>query len=347
VGTLGIAGCFINYLLSSHRIARIIWDSALEYVPATRKNPGGYMRSKLTLIGLEIEGEWNIPLLKNAAEMSGASLLFAQNKNLVCVPEKVNGLVAEIGDLMGQFDQVLACEATKQSRNVYEYSAPRGSLGLIVGNELNGIPIKILKKVNQVVSIPMLGQGMSSVNVAVAAAIILYIVERNLGRKRFRTSALSHRDVDVLVLGPSDPSELGSLLRSAWAFGWKRVFLEDRGGVWFAKDRNTILAGRAAARCEVNRLFVRPLEQLNLQNYEQIVVCGKTRSGIPLSRFTLPDRGKMLFVYGDDDPRLGMRKSFERIYVDHSAVKVDACFRHAGSILLSVISQRLRRVRRG
>jgi hypothetical protein len=44
---------------------------------------------------------------------------------------------------------------------------------------------------------------------------------------------------------------------------------------------------------------------------------------------------------------LGMSESFERIYVDHGAAEVDACFRHAGSILLSVISQRLRRARRG
>jgi tRNA G18 (ribose-2'-O)-methylase SpoU len=317
------------------------------YVPAMRRNRGGNMKSRLTLIGLEIEGKWNIPLLKNAADMSGASLLFVQSKNLIAVPEKANELVSEIDELMGKFDQVLVCEATKRSRTVYEFPAPRGSLGLIVGNELNGIPTTILKKADQIVSIPMLGQGMSSVNVAVASAIILYVVEKDLGRMRFRTSALSHRNVDILVLNPPDPSELGSLLRSAWAFGWKKIFLADRGGVWFTKDRQTIMAGRAAARCEVNRIVVCPLDHVNFQNYEQIVVCGKSRSGTPLSRFTLPDHGNILFVYGDDDPPLGMSQYFERIYVDQSAVKVDACFRHAGSILLSVISQRLRRVRRG
>ena len=39
-------------------------------------------------------------------------------------------------------------------------------------------------------------------------------------------------------------------------------------------------------------------------------------------------------------------ESIERIYVDHAAA-VDARFRHVGSILLSVISQRLKRGRRG
>lgn len=305
------------------------------------------MKNKLTLIGLEIEGDWNIPLLRNAAELSGASLAFAQNENPTNAPERANELVIGIDELLGQYDHVLACEATEQSRSVYDYPVPRGHLGLIVGNERNGVPHDILKKVSQVVSIPMLGQEMSSVNVAVAAAAILYVVERDLARKRFRISTRSHRDVDLLLLGPTDPSELGSLLRSAWAFGWQRLFLADRHGVWFTNDRQTILAGRAAARGEVNRIVVRPWEQLNLRDYDQIVVCGNTRSGTPLSRFALPDRGKVLLVYGDDEPLLGVRESCERIYVDHRATKIAPCFRHGGSILLSVISQRLRRGRRG
>ena len=311
------------------------------------RNLGRNVKSKLTLVGLEIEGEWNIPLLRNAAELSGASLVFAQGKNPTDAPEKSNELVSGIDELLGQYDYVLACEATEQSRSVYDYPVPRGHLGLIVGNERHGVPHDILKKVSQVVSIPMLGQGMSSVNVAVAAATILYVVERDLARKRFRTSTLSHRDVDILVLGPPDPSELGSLLRSAWAFGWQRLFLADRYGIWFTKDRQTVLAGRAAARGEVNRIVVRPWEQLNLPDYDQIVRCDGTRNGTPLSRFALPDNGKVLVVYGDDEPPLGMRRSCERIYVDHRAAEVAPCFRHGGSILLAVIAQRLRRGRRG
>jgi tRNA G18 (ribose-2'-O)-methylase SpoU len=305
------------------------------------------VKSKPTLIGLEIEGEWNIPLLRNAAKLSGASLVFAQGRNPTDAPKNANELVVGIDELLVQYDHVLACEAAEQSRSIFDYPMPRGHLGLIVGNERNGIPRDILKKVGQVVSIPMLGQGMSSVNVAVAAAIILYVVERDLARKRFRTSTLSHRDVDVLVLGPSNPSELGSLLRSAWAFGWQRLFLTDRHGVWFAKDRPTILAGRAAARGEVNRIVVRPWEQRNLRDYDQIVVCGGTRSGTPLSRFALPDRGKVLLVYGDGEPPLDMGDSCERIYVDHRTAEVNPCFRHSGSILLAVIAQRLGRGRRG
>ena len=302
------------------------------------------MKSRFTLVGLGIEGEWNIPLLTNAAEMFGASLLLVPGEDPGGV-EDDNSSAAGLDDLLGQFDQVLACETGARSRSVYELPAPRGRLGVVVGNERRGLPAKVLKKVNHVVSVPMLGRGLSSLNVAVAAAIVLYVVQQDLGASGLRPSALSGRDVDVLVLGPSDPSELGSLLRSAWAFGWQRVFLADRGGAWFTKDRPTVLAGRAAARGEVNRIVVSPWEQQNLQNYDQVVVCGGARTGTALSRFTLPDRGRVLLVYGDDDPPLTAAESVERIYVDHAAV--DARFRHGGSILLSVISHRLKRGRRG
>ena len=206
------------------------------------------MASALTLIGQGIEGEWNFPLLRNAAEMSEASLLFAQGDTPCCTPDGAGGSRPQIEELLERFDHVVACEAIPASRNVYEYPAPRGRLGVIVGNELSGIPRQVLKKADQVVSIPMFGRGMSSVNVAVAAAIVLYALQRDLGRKRLRTSALAHRDVDVLVLGPPDPNELGSLFRSVWAFGWQRVFLADPQGAWFSKDRSTVIAGRAAAQ---------------------------------------------------------------------------------------------------
>ncbi len=279
--------------------------------------------------------------------MSGASLLFAESKiPLDGTTGNASGSTG-IDAMLSQFDRVIACETGIHSRPVYEYAVPRGNVAVIVGNERNGIPGKILKKAHQVVSIPMLGKGLSSVNVAVAAAIVLYVAQRDFGRKRLRPVALSHRDVEILAIAPSDPSELGSFLRSAWAFGWQRVFLADPGGTWFTNDRPTILAGRAAARCEVNRLVVSPSEQVNLGDYDQIVVCNTTRSGDPLSRFALPNRGKVLLIYGGGDESLGSCESARKVYVDHAAAAVEPCFRHAGSILLSVISQQLTRPRRG
>jgi tRNA(Leu) C34 or U34 (ribose-2'-O)-methylase TrmL len=283
------------------------------------------------LLGLDIHGEWNVPLLENAAGMSGAFLLFAQ----------------DLDEVPAQFDYVIACEATRRSRTVYDYPAPRGHLVVIVGNELQGLSKRVLQKADQVVSVPMLGRGMSSVNVAVAAAIVLYALQRDLGRKHLRPSSLSCRDVDVLLFGPRDPNELGSLLRSAWAFGWQRVFLADPSAVWFTSDRPTILAGRAAARREVNRLAVIPHGQMNVRDYDRIIVCNGETQGTPLSRFSLPDGGKVLLAFGEGDLPFDLTIAEERVFVDQAVSDVRACFRHAGSILLSVVSHLLRRGRRG
>ena len=333
--------------LSGLRFALIMGSIVPNRHGTKRRHPGGSVKSKLTLVGLDIEGEWNVPLLANAAEMSGASLLFASSTRPKSDVNGTNDPSARIDELLSQFDHVLACEATRQSRPVYQYPAPRGHLGVIVGNEQRGISGKVLKKVDQVVSIPMSGRGMSSVNVAVAAAIILCALERDLGRRRIRTLPLLQSDVDVLLLGPPDPSELGSLLRSAWAFGWQHVFLADRDRVWFTKDRPTVLAGRAAARGEVNRIAVRPHEQLMPEEYDRIIICGNVGSGTPLSRFSLPNRGRILLVYGDGDLPFAMSESVEQVHVDHAVPDVTPRFRHGGSILLSVISQQLRRDRRG
>ncbi len=332
------------------------------------------MNNRLTLLGLDIGGEWNVPLLRNAAEMSGASLVFAHANDpstdpvgasttvgesfcaqslaqTVGAEESVSGEaedllqaagVPDINGLLEQFDCVIACEAIRQSRTIYDYACPRGHIGVIVGNELKGIPRRVLKKVDQVVSVPMLGRGMSSVNVAVAAAIVLYGLERDLARKRVRPSSSCHRNVDLLIMGPENPSELGSLLRSAWAFGWKRIFLDDPNRVWFSKDRSTVLAGRAAARREVNPVAILPCDQIEFSRYDAIVSCDGELHGTPLSRLSLPTGNRLLLVYGQGElPR--HLPLVERVYVDYRCAEVKAAFRHAGSVFLSIVANRLAR----
>ena len=44
------------------------------------------MKRTLTLIGLDIEGAWNVPVLANAAVMSGVALLFAPTASGDCQP---------------------------------------------------------------------------------------------------------------------------------------------------------------------------------------------------------------------------------------------------------------------
>lgn len=302
-------------------------------------------RSSLTLVGLDIEGEWNLPLLKNAAELSHASLKLVNQRNIpaqscgTSVPTTPN-LIASVEDLRTEFDCLLACETGKISRSIYGFPAPRGRVALLVGNELDGIPREDLTKVDQVLSIPLQQSQMSSVNVAVAAAVSLYALSHDLARKGIKPSRMKQSNIDVLIYGAEDPSELGSLFRSTWAFGWKRAFLDDRAGIWFVKDRQTILAGRAAARREKNLLAILPVDKLSIGSYGAVVVCSDEGSGTPLSRFRVPRGERLLIAFGRGEPPVtNVGTAIQEVFVDHLSRQVQPSYRHSGSILLSYISE--------
>ena len=294
--------------------------------------------SGICLVPLDSEGEWNRPLLEDAAAMSGADCQFASSD--ACRPgqaEAASPGVRALGDVLAGFQHVIACEAVRDGKNIYEFPAPRGRTAVIVGNEEKGIARSVLKRAESVVAIPMRGAGMSSLNVAVSAAIALYALSKVLGRKKRRARGLAQRDVDVLIHAPNDPHEIGSLLRSAWALGWRRVFVSDPHGVWFTRDQRAVLDSRAAARRFKNPLAVLPADHLDLGAYDGTLVCDGRREGTALSRFRWPAGHRMLLVYGQGTCAAGD----ERLFVDHADAGMEPRFRHAGSILLSVLAEML------
>jgi len=305
-------------------------------------------KNALTLIGLDIEGEWNLPLIENAAEMNGTDLKFARHKLTAAANAMNSNSVVQFDEeLLRGFDNVVVCETGKESRNVFYFAVPRGRTALIVGNELEGIPRSICKKADHMVSVPMCGIGVSSINVAAAAAVCLYAFKRNMGRNKFRGGELTIHQADVLIFGATDPSELGSLFRSAWAFGCKRIFLADRANIWFNADREVKLAGRAAARQKNNSLVVLPVEQLDFNQYDQVILCNDERHGTALSGLTASHCRKPLLVYGAGEFLLPDSLPIEQVYVDFDASGIEPRFRHSGSIFLSVMFEMGKRRKRG
>ena len=133
----------------------------------------------------------------------------------------------------------------------------------------------------------------------------------------------------------------------AWAFGWQRVFLADPHGVWFTDDRATMLAGRAAAlRSESPcRHPQRATESRRLRPGGRVRHYAERRSFVEI---TLRSDGTVpWWSMATRMGRLYCAESAERVFVDHAATTVEPRFQHAGSILLSVISQQLTRGRRG
>ena len=68
--------------------------------------------------------------------------------------------------------KIVALEQAKGSKDLKNYKAPN-KFALIVGNEVTGIPRKVLGKCDVVVEIPMKGKK-ESMNVAVSAGIALF-----------------------------------------------------------------------------------------------------------------------------------------------------------------------------
>lgn len=68
--------------------------------------------------------------------------------------------------------KIIALEQTKQSAD-YRKFRPKFPLALIVGHEKNGLSLKILKYVDDIIEIPMSGKK-ESLNVSVAVGVMLY-----------------------------------------------------------------------------------------------------------------------------------------------------------------------------
>src|ERR1035441_5994127 len=157
------------------------------------------MKQPFTLIGLDIDGEWNRPLIENAAAVSGCDCIFARSTPLegAVGADKAKDC-SELQAALQGCRTIIACEPTRRSVNIYDLPAPRSKTAVIVGNEETGIPRKIMNQADVLACVPMADGRLSSVNVAVAASIVLYALPRGLGRKHKRRTNLFQSNVDVL-----------------------------------------------------------------------------------------------------------------------------------------------------
>ena len=74
--------------------------------------------------------------------------------------------------------QILALEQNKKSLYYFKYK-PKEKVALILGNEITGLPPKILKLADKILEIPMYGKK-ESLNVAVAAGIVCFEIIKYL-----------------------------------------------------------------------------------------------------------------------------------------------------------------------
>ena len=279
--------------------------------------------TSFTLIGEEIVGEWNIRALDDIVHAFGGSYLpYAAHAPELSESSTMEADVLEASaseTCLDAFDWLLAAENRPDAKNIYDCRAPllvNSHYGLLVGNEAKGLRRRTLKRANVIAEIPLVSKNINCLNVAAAAAIMLYYLTVNaqlktpLGQKKRTLTAVQKSRPDVLLRGGREPMELGSVIRSACAFGWERVFLSDRYNAWYACDRLMKSEGRGAARRGRNPIKVIPspwnspedLASNLAEEYDRIVVVTHEQIGLPLYRQSLITRTgeKVLIVLPDE-----------------------------------------------
>jgi len=214
---------------------------------------GNLTDPRITLIGDGIENPWNARTMLHAAAMFEGECRFRDRAKLasawdaVGLPKNILRFVAN-EDVRHDYNPRIVFETLSHAESVYGFCLPHGTRpAVIVGNERRGVAHDMQQIASHVMHVPLVSRTLTSLNVAAAAAVALWYLTRGSGL--MHVSANPHkRRPELLIVGGMDHFELGSTIRSAGAFGWQRILIEDRTGVWFGADRVTQSEGRAAAR---------------------------------------------------------------------------------------------------
>lgn len=239
--------------------------------------------SRADLVGDGVENPANARALLDVAAMFGVHCLFRDTRDLAgrWHGEPLAG--TDLGELRTR--PIVAVENTPGAGSVFTARLPAGRPSIVVGNERRGIRPDLLAAAGSSVQIPTSGRGINTLNVAAAAAVAMYYLLGAVGRRSPRTSRAEARRPAVLFAGPGDHVEAGSALRTAAAFGWRTVGLDDREKVWFGTPRPVRTEGRAAARSHRNPLRVVPGGSVD--GHGRVIVAGTRVAGPPLHRVDL------------------------------------------------------------
>ena len=286
----------------------------------------------ITLVGDGVENPWNARTMIDAAGMFGGACLFRDRARLAekwraagLAPEKLPSI--SLVDLARDYTPIVACDNLPNAVDVYGFRLPGGTHpALLVGNERHGLAHDMQVVAQHAVQIPMASRTLNCLNVAAAAAVALYYLSRG-GGGSLQSSIHPHkRRPELLMVGPTDHIELGSAIRSAGAFGWDRLLVEDRASAWFGCDRITRSEGRGAARRGRNPIRVVAVPLDCRYAFDEICVLTVRERGTPLHRARLAGGARQLIAIPDESAvdcreedwhRLAREVTFVRLDVPH------------------------------
>jgi len=259
---------------------------------------------KVNLLGDGLENPLNAVAMVHAAKMFSSDCYFLDRKELAksWPPGAEAPSLALQDEVLAKHDLVLALDNHPGAKSIYGYRvSDRSRVLLVAGNERLGISKTMLAAAHGVLAIPMVSRKVNCLNVASASAVALYYLSHRFAGGIATRSNPQKRRPELLLIGGSEHVELGSAIRSACAFGWSRIFLEDRCDVWFAGDHAIKREARAAARRAKNEIRVIPTNQSFNYKFQRatIVTCGK--KGVPLHNAQLADGPGQLIVVADEN----------------------------------------------
>lgn len=276
---------------------------------------------KIDLLGDGLENPLNAVAMIHAAQMFSGDSYFIDRKELAgkWPSEYAAPNVVSQDDVLGMHDVVLALDNNPGAKSIYGYRvSERARIVLVAGNERLGISKTMLASAHDLISIPMVSRKVNCLNVASASAIALYYLSHRFAGGMTTKSHPQKRRPELLLIGGSQHVELGSAIRSACAFGWSRIFVEDRCDVWFGGDHSVKREARAAARRAKNEIRVIPASQKFNYQFQRatLVTCGT--QGVPLHSARLADGPSQLIVVADENTH-----DLSREIVTRFAAKVD------------------------
>jgi hypothetical protein len=220
----------------------------------------------------------------------------------------------------------------------------------MVGNERRGLSYECAKLATDKVQVPMFSRRINCLNVAASSAVALYYLRgTRVGSMAIRGEP-NNRRPEVLLLGAGDHVELGSAIRSTAAFGWGRVFIEDREQVWFGCERAVRSEGRAAARRGKNEILCVPCTTGATHGFARVTVITTREVEAPVHRVNLARGPSQLVVIPDEKhvdqsleawSRLGKEVEFAHLQIP--AMDFQYHYRLMATIALAEISRQVGR----
>jgi len=260
------------------------------------------MKPAATLVGDGIENPANAQTMLHAAGMFGAACRFRDTKGLSEASEFAGtGAFPAIdsSELEALHSRRIAFDNLPGAKDVYGFQ-PGSDFAVLVGNERRGLSHEFTRLATDRVQVPMQSRQINCLNVAAASAVALYYLCGTRVGPMATTRNPSSRRPELLLLGAGDHFELGSVIRSAAAFGWERAFVEDREKVWFGCDRAVRSEGRAAARRGRNEIRLIPCPPTTTYRYPRVTVITRRPVGKPLNRINLAGGLRQLVVIPDE-----------------------------------------------